>query len=66
VLVHFDVFRLNVNYLGFFLSLSARHAIYDLAKMGKIFRTNPNDKGKGSVAKYDIVASENETEGEDD
>ncbi len=36
-------------------SKAATHAIYNLANQGKIYRTNPGEKGRGVVAKYDLT-----------
>lgn len=36
-------------------SESAKRAVYSLVDMGKLRRTNPEDTGRGAIAKYDLV-----------
>jgi archaellum biogenesis ATPase FlaH len=45
---------------------AAIHAIYALAKEGIIYRTNPDDKGKGASAKYDLAEEPQKPEAEND
>jgi len=39
-------------------SSAARQAVYALVEMGKVYRTNPEDKGRGAVAYYDLTKKE--------
>jgi RecA-family ATPase len=39
-------------------SNAARQAVYALVEMGKVYRTNPEDKGRGAVAYYDLTKKE--------
>jgi hypothetical protein len=36
-------------------SNAARQAVYKLANLGKAYRTNPDEYGKGAVAIYDLT-----------
>ena len=42
-------------------SNSARQAVYALVEMGKVYRTNPDEKGRGAVAIYDLTKDDNDT-----
>jgi hypothetical protein len=44
-------------------SNAARLAVYRLAKSGTIYRSNPNIKGRGIEAKYDLVSRRDPTIG---
>ena len=43
-------------------SNAARQAVYSLVDEGKVYRTNPDDKGRGAEAVYDLVDGEAEDE----
>jgi hypothetical protein len=34
---------------------AAKQAVYKLVDMGKVYRTNPKNKGQGAVAVYDLT-----------
>jgi hypothetical protein len=38
---------------------SARRAVYDLVDMGKVYRTNPDEKGRAAIAIYDLAKEKN-------
>ena len=39
---------------------SAKQAVYALVELGKVYRTNPEQKGQGSIAVYDLTKDSNE------
>lgn len=41
-------------------SNSAKFAVYSLAEQGKIYRTNPDERGKGKAAIYDLKRADHE------
>lgn len=41
---------------------SARQAVYSLVELGEVYRTNPNEKGRGAVAVYDLAKDEEDDE----